>query len=157
MTQHPFVRRPGLQARYLVAVLALAFLAVIPSLSAAAHAATRVSGPTGSLSVVIEYEQGSLDPDVDYDAGITYIRQVYDTLVSAVGERQVQIVPNLATSWRVSSDGKWWTFHLRPHVTFHDGSPVDAAAVKFSFDRMLAGKQGGYSDYVEIKSVEVVD
>ncbi len=151
--------RHGPKARHVVAALVLALIPVIPSLSnaATAHAAARTSGPSGSLSVVIEYEQGSLDPDVDYDAGITYIRQVYDTLVSAEGSRQVTIVPNLATNWQESPDGKTWTFHLRPHVTFHDGSPVNAAAVKFSFDRMLAGKQGGYADYVEIKSVEVVN
>src|SRR5579871_4669299 len=110
-----------------LAALALGIIPLIPTLSgvAATHSAARAGGPSGTLNLVIEYEQGSLDPDVDYDSGITYIRNVYDTLVSAVGARQVQIVPNLAASWQVSSDGKTWTFHLRPHVTFHDGSPVD--------------------------------
>jgi peptide/nickel transport system substrate-binding protein len=41
----------------------------------------------------------------------------------------------LARSWTVSPDGTRWTFHLRPGVHFSDGSPVDAAAVKFNFDR----------------------
>jgi peptide/nickel transport system substrate-binding protein len=145
--------------RTILAAGIVAALALAPAArtGATSRMAGKAAGPSGSLSVVIEYEQGSLDPDVDYDAGITYIRQVYDTLVSAQGSRQVKIVPNLATSWRESPDGKTWTFHLRPHITFHDGSLVDAKAVKFSFDRMLAGKQGGYSDYVEIQGVEVVN
>lgn len=47
------------------------------------------------------------------------------------------ILPGLATSWQPSPDGKRWTFQLRPGVTFHDGTPFDAAAVKFSFERLL--------------------
>jgi peptide/nickel transport system substrate-binding protein len=47
------------------------------------------------------------------------------------------IEPRLATDWRVSPDGRTWTFHLRDHVAFHDGSPMDAEAVVFSFERLL--------------------
>lgn len=50
------------------------------------------------------------------------------------------VEPNLATSWEVSPDGKRWVFHLRPGVTFHDGTPLDARAVAFSFDRLLNPK-----------------
>lgn len=45
--------------------------------------------------------------------------------------------PRLATAWSVSPDGKAWTFHLRDHVAFHDGTPLDASAVVFSFERLL--------------------
>lgn len=41
----------------------------------------------------------------------------------------------LARSWSVSPDGTRWTFHLRPGAKFSDGTPADAAAVKFNFDR----------------------
>ncbi|MGE5185047.1 MAG: ABC transporter substrate-binding protein, partial [Acidobacteriota bacterium] len=47
------------------------------------------------------------------------------------------IEPRLATSWQVSRDGRTWTFHLRERVLFHDGTPFDAAAVVFSFERLL--------------------
>jgi peptide/nickel transport system substrate-binding protein len=47
------------------------------------------------------------------------------------------IAPGLATAWRVSEDGKRWTFQLRPDVVFHDGTPFDATAVVFSFERLL--------------------
>ena len=48
-----------------------------------------------------------------------------------------QIEPSLATSWDISSDGLTYTFHLRQGVTFTDGSPMNAQAVKWSFDRAL--------------------
>lgn len=47
------------------------------------------------------------------------------------------IVPGLATSWTVSPDGTRWTFQLRDGVEFHDGTPLDASAVVFSFERLL--------------------
>ncbi len=47
------------------------------------------------------------------------------------------IEPRLATQWQVSEDGLKWTFNLRSHVRFHDGTPFDAEAVVFSFERLL--------------------
>jgi len=48
---------------------------------------------------------------------------------------QTDIESDLATSWSVSSDGLVWTFKLRQGVTFHDGTPWNAEAAKFNFDR----------------------
>ena len=138
------------------AVAASALGASAPQPGTRAHAAG--AGPSGTLAVVVQNEPAFLDPAVDYDGGAaTYLGAVYDYLVQAVGVQQVKIVPGLATSWSVSADGKSWTFHLRPHVLFHDGSTVDAAAVKFSFDRMLKAGQGAAADFSEISSTEVVD
>jgi peptide/nickel transport system substrate-binding protein len=47
-----------------------------------------------------------------------------------------KIVPELAKSWDVSSDGKTYTFNLEKGVTFSDGEKFDADAVKFSIDRV---------------------
>ncbi|HEX4421410.1 MAG TPA: ABC transporter substrate-binding protein [Kofleriaceae bacterium] len=47
------------------------------------------------------------------------------------------VEPGLATSWQVSPDGLRWTFELRPGVVFHDGQPLDADAVVFSFERVI--------------------
>ena len=46
-------------------------------------------------------------------------------------------VPMLAESWEGSTDGLTWTVKLKPNLTFQDGTPCDAAAVKWSFDRFL--------------------
>ena len=142
-------------------VLSAAIAASALGPAARAGASTRLAapaGPTGTLAVVIQYEPAFLDPAVDYDGGgATYLGAVYDYLVQAVGERKVKVVPDLATSWSTSADGKSWTFHLRPHVLFHDGSTVDAAAVKFSFDRLLKAGQGAAAVYSEVASLEVVD
>ncbi|MEO8699525.1 MAG: ABC transporter substrate-binding protein [Kofleriaceae bacterium] len=54
------------------------------------------------------------------------------------------IQPGLATAWQVSEDGKRWTFHLRPNVSFHDGTPFDATAVVFSFERLLDPKHPNF-------------
>lgn len=63
----------------------------------------------------------------------------------------VDIEPLLAEAWDLSPDGKTWTFHLRDHVAFHDGTPFDADAVVFSLERLLdprhpyyVGTGGGY-------------
>lgn len=46
-----------------------------------------------------------------------------------------EVVPMAARSWTTSRDGKTWTFTLRPNLKFSDGTPFDAEAVKFNFDR----------------------
>ena len=49
----------------------------------------------------------------------------------------LEVEPALADSWDISDDGSTYTFHLREGVSFHDGTPFNADAVKFNFDRML--------------------
>jgi peptide/nickel transport system substrate-binding protein len=71
-----------------------------------------------------------------------------------------KVVGDLAQSWDISSDGMVYTFHLRPNLTFWDGAPCDAAAVKWSLDRTmkLDGPKGGVGLIKPyIKSIDVVD
>ncbi len=60
--------------------------------------------------------------------------QLFDHLVRYHFD-STEIEPSLATSWEVSDAGRVWTFHLRPHVLFHDDTPLNADAVVFSFER----------------------
>lgn len=46
-----------------------------------------------------------------------------------------EIVGDVARKWSLSADGKTWTFDLQPNLVFSDGTPLDAKAVKFNFDR----------------------
>src|SRR4030081_1391883 len=48
------------------------------------------------------------------------------------------MIPGLATEWKVDdADKKKWTFKLRPGVTFHDGSPLNADAVIWNVEKVL--------------------
>jgi len=51
--------------------------------------------------------------------------------------KEGEVVPLLAEEWSKSADGLEWTFKLREGVTFHDGTPLDAEVVKFTFDRLM--------------------
>lgn len=60
--------------------------------------------------------------------------QIFNTL-TRMKPGETNIEPDLATSWSVSPDGLVWTFKLRHGVTFQDGTPWNAEAAKFNFDR----------------------
>ncbi len=66
-------------------------------------------------------------------------RHIYDGLV--IFDEKLEPHPNLAESWRVSPDGKGWTFFLRKGVKFHDGTPFNAAGAKYHFERILDVKE----------------
>ena len=70
----------------------------------------------------------------------------------------LKIVPQLATSWKLSPDGKTLTMALRPGVLFQDGEKFDAAAAKYSIERHLTmpGSQRR-GEIAPIDTVEVVD
>ena len=70
-----------------------------------------------------------------------------------------KIVPELAEDWEVAPDGLSVTFRLRQGVTFHDGTPFNAEAVKFNFERLLNPEVTvpQRSTYSVIDRVEVVD
>lgn len=68
--------------------------------------------------------------------------------------------PRLAEKWEISKDNKVFTFHLRKNMTFHDGKPVTAEDVKFSFDAIFEPKYkaANLRPYYEgIEKVEVID
>ncbi len=66
-------------------------------------------------------------------------------------------LPALALSWSVSPDLTVYTFKLRPNVKFHDGSTMDADAVKLSFDRVKKVGQGPAVYLRSMKDIQVVD
>src|SRR5499426_177492 len=70
-----------------------------------------------------------------------------------------KFVGDAAESWQSSADGLTHTFKLRKNVLFHDGTAVDAAAVKFNIERMMdpATKSGMRPFYEPVHSVEVLD
>jgi peptide/nickel transport system substrate-binding protein len=83
----------------------------------------------------------------------TFLFLTYDRLVHV--DRDLDPVPGLATSWRFGPDGRTLDLQLREGVTFHDGTPFDAAAVKANLER--AKTVEGSSVRNELASVQSVD
>ena len=76
-----------------------------------------------------------LDPSHQDDGNsLTTTALVFQNLVR-FKPGSFQVEPGIARSWKSGADGKTWTFDLRPGLRFSDGTPLDAAAVKFNFDR----------------------
>ncbi|KKM08836.1 ABC transporter substrate-binding protein [Clostridiales bacterium PH28_bin88] len=90
---------------------------------------------------ILVYARGAdprgLDPAyVDDGESAKVIVNIYENLVQ-YKPNSTDIEPGLATEWSSSEDGKVWTFKLRQGVKFHDGTPFNAQAVKFSVERQL--------------------
>src|SRR5690625_3977629 len=103
-------------------LLAATTLFAVLSLGAAQ---TLVVGQSG-LPVTLDTSQdgNSLTPAI----------QVVERLVG-FAEGEATIEPLLATSWEANEDATVWTLQLREGVSFTDGTPFNAEAVKFNFDR----------------------
>src|SRR6266851_3343466 len=63
--------------------------------------------------------------------------------------------PSLAESWTMSKDGRTWEFLLRKNARFHNGDPVTADDVKFSFERYRGSAATLFKD--RVREVQVVD
>jgi 4-phytase/acid phosphatase/peptide/nickel transport system substrate-binding protein len=111
-------------------------------LATAASAVLLVAGPAvaqkkgGTMTVGLELDIPGFDP---LKVGVYDTSQniaaalLLETLVKL--DNSGKAVPGLAVSWSPSDDFKTWTYKLRPDVKFHDGTPFNAAAVKWNFDR----------------------
>jgi peptide/nickel transport system substrate-binding protein len=80
----------------------------------------------------------SMDPftSTNADTDRMIYAHLYDQIISL--QPDGSFLPSLATEWTISDDGITYTFTLREGVVFHDGTALDAAAVKFNFDRYRA-------------------
>ena len=96
---------------------------------------TESPSPGGALIFGTIGEARSLDPGVVQEKTSALVTvNIYENLVRFERD-SFRIRPALASRWTVSSDNRIWTFTLRKNVKFHDGSALDAWAVKFNFDR----------------------
>ncbi len=134
------------------AVVALGMLAFAP--------AAQAQKQGGSITVGLELDIAGFDPvkvGVYDTAGHMASSLIFDTLTRLDNDGKAQ--PRLATEWQVSEDFKKWTFKLRPNVTFHDGTPFNAQALKANIDRQKdpANKCRCAIYIANILSVDVVD
>ncbi len=131
--------RRGIVLAALGAVTALVLAACGSGGAGAGGADQAAAGPPqpgGTLRFAVGSDQGCVDPQqVTSNDSVYSLRQIVDSLTDqdpATGE----IKPWLATGWQVSPDATAYTFTLRQGVTFSDGTPLDADAVKANFDKV---------------------
>jgi ABC-type transport system substrate-binding protein len=87
----------------------------------------------------------SLDPAATKETESSVIvASIFDGLVEQQAGKAA-INPGLARSWEISKSGLIYTFHLRSGVKFHDGTPFNAEAVLFSFNRQKDPKHSGHT------------
>jgi peptide/nickel transport system substrate-binding protein len=137
-----------------VALLSVAALAVsvFVAVSAPANAATNKTTLVVAMSADLDF----LDPAITMDNAqwkISY--PCYQRLVEYNGAN-TDVVPGLATNWKISTDNLTYTFNLNPKNKFSDGTSVNAKAVKFTFDRLLTIAKGPADNFGALKEVTVL-
>jgi peptide/nickel transport system substrate-binding protein len=110
-----------------------------------------------TLNFLIESAPTNLDPRIGTDAQSQHIDAlIFSSLLAH--DAQMNIVPDLAASWE-TPDALTYVFHLREGVKFHDGRPLEAADVKYTFDSILSGsvKTGKRGAFRAVASIEAPD
>jgi peptide/nickel transport system substrate-binding protein len=146
------------------APLGLAFASGVAAIAAFA-APLAAQTPPGVLVVGQIAEPQALDPHaVTAVNDFRILMNLYDGLVR-YADGTLEVEPALAEEWEISEDGTVYTFTLHEGVEFHDGTPVDADAIVFNFERML-DEEHPYHDtgpfplaffFSAIETVEAVD
>jgi peptide/nickel transport system substrate-binding protein len=107
------------------------------------------TGGTGSDDAPLDRDPNTLVVAVDafnadFDPASAYLlsealiwRGIYESLIRLKGDSASEVEPLLADSWEHNADASSWTFHLHPGVTFTDGTPLDAQAVKDNYVRTI--------------------
>lgn len=136
-----------------ILLLLVSLLAIIPSFDAHSQDKTLV---VGMISNVL-----SLDPANHRDRPTeTVLRNMFDGLVTRTPDGK--IVPEIAESWR-NPTPTVWEFRIRKGITFHNGDPLTADDVKFTFDRIITenaidGKTAMRKGLIDpLQKVEIID
>lgn len=143
----------------IVVVLLIGSLLLAGCAPAVAPTADSGAAPAEAvLTRAMTSEPGKLDPQGPPNSGLSLVLPyLYDTLL--VRDVDNTLLPALATDWEVAEDGLSITMTLHADAVFHDGEPVNAAAVKATFERF---KEKGvaspiYEGVKQIGDIEVVD
>jgi peptide/nickel transport system substrate-binding protein len=115
----------------------IALLILFLTLSGISTACGSASQPPQNLVYGLTLSPSGIDPHINASAELGIpLSSVYDTLVFQ-DPQTGEFVPGLAKHWRISDDGLTYTFFLREDVTFHDGNPFNAQAVKANIDYII--------------------
>ena len=116
------------------------------------------AAPTGEVVVLLQGEPATLDWIMHADLNAHNVdRQIFDTLLRR-DRKTLELKPHLAESYRLVNDTTW-EFKLRKDVKFHNGEPFNAAAVKFSVERIVNPdtKAPGRANVKLIDHVDIID
>ncbi len=145
----------GRWRRAFAAGVAALTLAISPVFNSDTAIAQQVGG---TLKLAFDHDAGGFDPaKATYGMSHAVIEQVFSGLTAL--DSNANPYPDLAATIDVSDDGLVYTFNLKKHVTFHDGTPFTADDVKYTLDH-LKNPDTGYpyaSKLASIESVNVVD
>ena len=117
-----------------------------------AHTAAARQVDPSTLTIAVNGSPSDLDPHSVYDyRSAMPLRGPYEGLIALDGGSTDVYVPVLAESWAPNDDKSVWTFTIRPDVTFHNGTAMDAEAVRKSFVRFLTmglGPAGAFRRFI---------
>jgi peptide/nickel transport system substrate-binding protein len=132
-----------------VAALAAALLAAGAVLCAPAHAAASPSSSPKPVTyrIGIGQDYDGMNPFASW-SGISWecFRLGYDFLTWY--DAEYKPAPDVAASWETSEDGRTWTFHIREGMKWHDGRPLTAHDVAFTYNLILDTQHWSYIQYL---------
>lgn len=133
---------------------ALPAAAAVAALMAAAMPAAAIA--QSQIVVAQSSDTRTLDPSIDTSPiSLNLFQNIYDQLTQIAADGSVQ--PRLATEWTSNADSTEWTFTLRDGVTFHDGSPLTAEDVVWTYQKIMADETSPVRAYLKaVASVEQV-
>jgi peptide/nickel transport system substrate-binding protein len=132
-------------------------LAILVAMLALVLAGPGTAGAAGTFRIAVGVDPDTLDPaQMTTTTVANIVDYVVETLTFIDPDGKIQ--PGLAESWTASPDGTQYTLKLRKGVVFHDGTALDAQAVKWNLDRLKdpAVRVPIRAPY-PIKDVEAVD
>ena len=147
-------------ASLLCAAMVVTLFAGCSKSSSGTSDGTASGGASGDGGNIVRYTLTTtpqIDPGVGADLGAaTVLINIYDPLVMPKKDGSVE--PWIAKDWKVSDDGKTWTFTIRDDVKFHSGNPLTAGDVAYTMQRLLdIGECFGYLFDCTIEEVRAVD
>ena len=147
-------------ASLLFAAIVVTLFAGCSKSSSGTSDGTASGGASGDGGNIVRYTLTTtpqIDPGVGADLGAaTVLINIYDPLVMPKKDGSVE--PWIAKDWKVSDDGKTWTFTIRDDVKFHSGNPLTAGDVAYTMQRLLDMGEGfGYLFNSTIEEVRAID
>ena len=139
--------------------LILMFVLLTLTIALSGCSGDKAGDDSSTITVGIPQDiEDSLDPHKAVAAGTKEVLfNMYEGLVKP--DSKGNLNPAVASEYKVSEDGKTYTFHLREGIKFHDGNPVTARDIKYSIDKCADTSNGEplVAAYSNIASVNIVD